>query len=169
MITILAAMSALAHAEPADVAAPEVTGGRFYLYIGEQKQEGYYLQDYTAFAAAVHLSEACWCLVRIDTPSLTVKPKREARESAQTISLTVHWDVPTEREKGGALPVAQIAKYVISYRREGAEELFVEVFDAAQTERIIEKLAPGTWFVRMATVDTAGAQSAWSPTVSKTK
>ncbi len=82
-------------------------------------------------------------------------------------SLVLAWEAPRTNEDGS--PLTDLAGYRIYYgSRPGHYTAAVAVDDPAALSHRLESLAPGTYYVVVKAVNSAGAQSIASPEASKT-
>lgn len=79
------------------------------------------------------------------------------------VNLDLSWEIPTQRENGDALPLAEIRGYVIQYgSAEGSYTNSAQVLGATTTSHVIERLSSGTYYLRIATTDSDGITGAYS-------
>jgi len=78
-----------------------------------------------------------------------------------TMSATVGWVLPTERESGNPLPVTAIKESIISIKVDGAPS-FTELdrVPAPGISHLIPDLADGAWVWQVEIVDASGRVSA---------
>src|SRR5690606_12603535 len=99
----------------------------------------------------------------IDGAAPAPTPEPEAGDR----SLTLTWRAPVTNEDGSSL--TDLAGYRIYYgSRSGQYGGSVAVNDPAALSHRLESLAPGTYYVVVKAVNSAGAQSIASPEASKT-
>ena len=81
-------------------------------------------------------------------------------------SIALSWDIPQEREDGTALEIYEIEGYVIAYGTDADNlDQQVTVQGASVQEAILDNLNSGTYYFAIATVDSDGAQGAYSATI----
>jgi hypothetical protein len=74
-------------------------------------------------------------------------------------SVNVSWVLPTTRESGKPLSLAEIAGVELSLSVDNVNWTAYDSFPAAVLATVIPELDIGTWFVRGVVVDTAGKKS----------
>lgn len=83
-----------------------------------------------------------------------------------TASLT--WTVPGEREDGRALAAAELGGYRIHFGpAEDPEQYIIEVNDSSSTQYTVSGLDPDTWVFAVSALDTDGAESGNSNSMTK--
>lgn len=75
-------------------------------------------------------------------------------------SVNVSWVLPTTRESGKPLDVADIARVELSLSVDGVNWSAYNTFTPDIFNTVIPELEIGTWFVQGVVVDTAGKSSA---------
>ncbi len=84
-----------------------------------------------------------------------------------TGSASLSWVAPTQRTDGS--PFSDLAGYRIYYgTTPNSYQNTVNVQGAGMTRYVVENLSQGTWYFRIAAVDSAGTESAPSNSASKT-
>ena len=152
------------------IAAPQIdaSGGRYTLSVGGEMKDGYYNQNYTANAAAVNLAFTCNCPVVIHQPNITVSVSVEVEVQVETTpdsgqevtnSTKVSWSIPTERENGDILTIAEIAGYEVVMSQEGKPQIILMASGGGTTEYVIDDLAQGLYQFQVRTVDKDGLKS----------
>ncbi|MGB5325249.1 MAG: Ig-like domain-containing protein, partial [Pseudomonadales bacterium] len=91
---------------------------------------------------------------------------------AGSTNVLLDWIVPTTREDGSALAVAEIDSYVIHYYQPGGNTSYADEFVAARanngalvTSYILDSLGSGNWAFSIATIDTQGRVSQFATPV----
>jgi hypothetical protein len=104
-------------------------------------------------------SRTAWAAVAI---SLLVGCHR-----APTGVVELTWTIPSKNVDG--TPLTDLAGYHIHYGRSpDSLKLSLVIRDPSATRYTITRLAPGTWYFRLTSTNSAGAESAMTPAVSYT-
>lgn len=117
----------------------------------------------------------CVALTNVDGVTRYVRqwPMRVVRsgsalpvEPPETGSATIRWTPPTQNSDGTAL--TDLAGYRIRYgTAAGALNQTIDVTNAALSSYVVTSLTAGTWYFAVASVNSAGAQSADSNVASR--
>ncbi len=86
-----------------------------------------------------------------------------ASSSGGSYSAYIEWDIPTSRENGEDLDLSEIGGYEILVKTDGQMTATVVLTDQTQAEYLVEDIAAGRYEVQVATFDSDGLYSDFSP------
>jgi len=90
-------------------------------------------------------------------------------EPTATSAVTLTWDIPLNRENGDYLTLEELEGYEIFVRNiTSGTEYFVMITDPTTTQWDFAELASGIWEFSIASIDTRGLYSSYSPITEKT-
>lgn len=90
-------------------------------------------------------------------------------EPTATGAVTLTWDIPLNRENGDYLTLEELEGYEIFVRNiTSGTEYFVMITDPTTTQWDFAELASGIWEFSIASIDTRGLYSSYSPITEKT-
>ena len=81
--------------------------------------------------------------------------------------VTVSWDIPTTRENGKAMPITEIANYIIAIKCNARGVEWIVIPDPSTTSVVIAKHIIGNCNIKIKTVDTNDLDSDWSTPINK--
>jgi len=82
-------------------------------------------------------------------------------------SLVLAWDIPTQREDGSNLTIAEISGYVIAYGTNATDlSMLITINNPLSQSLLLEDLEPGTLYFRISTVDSNQVQGNFSEIIS---
>jgi len=85
--------------------------------------------------------------------------------SSDSLQAVITWGIPSTRENGEDLLLSEIGGYEIQYRLTSANEFTTVVVDQPSSSKYtLDNLVPGEYEVKIATFDTNGVYSQFTPT-----
>ena len=105
--------------------------------------------------------------VSLQTDSQTETSLGAVLSISEPASIELSWDIPVARENGDSLGINDIEGYRIQYGLNATSpENSIQIAGATTTSHTIEDLFPGTYYLRIATIDSDGIQGAYSAMIS---
>ena len=103
------------------------------------------------------------------TDTTTTDPVSDTTtEPTVTGTATLTWDIPESRENGNYLAISELNGYKVLVRDITNDiEYFVMITDPNITQWDFADLTSGEWEFSIASIDTLGVYSSYSPTISK--
>lgn len=192
-LILLLLVSTVAFAAP----TVNIKGGKYYhLELDGVEQPRQFRSDEGAKQAAINASFNCNCTVMIIQPKLTVTTTQSAAvpiqeeipigdveipivvvdggtgeptEPVPTLgTATLSWDIPTKREDGTALALAEIQGYKIAYWTDPNSKTYYTVPDASTVGHVFADLPAGVYYFTILTVDSDGLEGSSSSPISLT-
>ncbi len=101
-------------------------------------------------------------------PAFSIVVKAPAGTSSQSGAVTLSWNPPVARANGSAMSPSEIAGYTIYYGTKAGNYPNAIDVNSSSTSKTIVGLPRGTYYLVMTTTDSAGQESAYSNSVTKT-